>query len=97
MTAKGKGKGRPITCQWRHRGVVEVIGLLMLKLVARWEWMVNATSRLLCSWQRTLLSIVEEVGPRTGLDRYGEEKTPLQILDHPACRNLLHSLLTYRL
>jgi hypothetical protein len=61
MKAKGKGKGHPITCQWSHSGGVEVIGLLMLNLVARWEWTVNATLQPLYSWERALLSIVEEV------------------------------------
>jgi len=62
MKAKGKDKGRTITCQWWHRGGVEVIGLLMLNLVARWEWVVKAVSQLLYSWERAFLPIVEEVG-----------------------------------
>jgi hypothetical protein len=79
MKAKSKGKGRPLTCQWRHSGGVEVTGLLMLNLVARWEWVVSGLLRLLFYWKRALLSIVEEV-VWTSLDRYGEEKITLQIL-----------------
>ena len=67
MKAKGKGEGHPVTCQWSHSGGVEVMGLLMLNLVARWEWAVNAMSWLLYSWERALLSIVEEVVWTPGL------------------------------
>jgi len=44
MKAKGKGKGHPTTCQWRHSGGVEVIILRFYNNQSSGSWVVP------CRW-----------------------------------------------
>ena len=72
-----KGTGHPVTWHCRHRGEGGGMGLPILNLRARREWMVNVMPRPLYPRERAPVLITGGwVGTRAGLDGSGEEKIP---------------------
>ena len=74
LLLEGKGEGRPVTCDWWHRGGSNAVALLMLNSGPRRGQIANATLRPLFLREEPGTNCTGGwVGPRAGLDGCGKD------------------------